>query len=114
MSDPIEICMNISGHIIAKTKGQFPTFQFWHAVDKILSSCTSVELYIADQQPPAFVSVNIHCIIPSESYSRAATNSSASEPQPVVQKGFGQSTHLHELDQRFIDFIGSEFRIPIG
>jgi hypothetical protein len=26
-------------------------------------------------------------------------------PQPVVQKCFGQSTHLHEFDQRFIDFI---------
>ena len=35
-------------------------------------------------------------------------------PQPVAQKGFGQSTHLHEFDQRFIDFIGSESRIPIG
>jgi len=31
-----------------------------------------------------------------------------------VQKGFGQSTHLHEFDQRFIDFIVSESLIPIG
>ncbi len=29
-------------------------------------------------------------------------------------KGFGQSTHLHEFDQRFTDFIDSESRIPIG
>ena len=31
-----------------------------------------------------------------------------------MQKGFGQATHLHEFDQHFIDFIGSESRIPIG
>ena len=31
-----------------------------------------------------------------------------------MQKGFWQSTHLHEFDQRFIDFISSESRIPIG
>lgn len=70
MDDPIEICMNISGHIIAKIKEHYPTFQCWHTIDKILNSCTSVELYIADQQPPAFVSVKIHCMIPSESYNK--------------------------------------------
>jgi hypothetical protein len=70
MYDPIKICMNMSGHIIARTKGQHPTFQFWHSVDKILASCASLELYIADQQPPAFFSVRIYCSIPSDSYNK--------------------------------------------
>ena len=35
-------------------------------------------------------------------------------PGLLCEKGFWQSTHLHEFDQRFIDFIGSESRIPIG
>jgi len=70
MTEPIEICMNLSSHITAKTKENFPTFQFWHAIEKDSGSCASLELYVADQRPPAFVSVNIRCGIPSDSYSK--------------------------------------------
>lgn len=68
MDKPIDICVNISGHIIASIKTEFHQFLFWHTVKKALSLNAFLQLYVADQQPPAFAYVNIYCEIPPTSF----------------------------------------------
>lgn len=68
MNDPVEIIINMSSHIVAKTKAILPKFTLWHVVNTTSSLRASLELYVADQRPPAFASVEVHCEMPPESY----------------------------------------------
>lgn len=68
MNKPIDVCANISGHIIANIKTIFPKIRFWHVVEETSSLSASLRLYIAGEQPPAFTYVSITCNISPHSF----------------------------------------------
>lgn len=68
MDDPLSICVNASAHIAAGLKAHSPNLRFWHSMNQTSGLSASLELYVSDQQPPAFASVTIHCFIPTDSF----------------------------------------------